>query len=217
MTATLHWIIDPICGWSYGALPLINAVQEKFPTLQHFHLGGLYIANSRQKMTPELRERIVQYDQHIHQLTGVQFGYVYKNQLLNGSTLFLDSFAATRVLLTAKNYLNTDKYVVLLNKIQTEYYKNGLNITQIQVLNELIATLDLGITFAQWQTWFSEVDEMQIAQEIQQSRELMTHVRGHGFPTLVLKHDQKSWKKIDVSNYYKHPNELIQYLEKQLY
>ncbi len=25
----LHWIIDPICGWSYGVLPLINAAEEK--------------------------------------------------------------------------------------------------------------------------------------------------------------------------------------------
>ncbi len=41
----LHWIIDPICGWSYGVLPLINAAEEKFPNLQCLHLGGLYIAN----------------------------------------------------------------------------------------------------------------------------------------------------------------------------
>ncbi len=43
----LHWIIDPICGWSYGALPLINAIEEGFPTVvfenQHAEIGQLPI------------------------------------------------------------------------------------------------------------------------------------------------------------------------------
>ncbi|MEB3766350.1 DsbA family protein [Acinetobacter sp. MD2] len=216
MTQSLHWIIDPICGWSYGILPLINAAQSKYPQLQQLHFGGLYIGDSRQPMDNSLRQRIVQYDQHIHQLTGAKFGEVYKNELLRKPAFVLDSYAATQTLVTAKQHLNIAQQVKLLTQIQTAYYQRGVDITQISVLSDLIETSDLNIANNQWQAWLATVDNKQVSQEIMQARELMMSVHGQGFPTLVLEQTTQKQIKIDVSKYYGRPDEFAHYLDSQL-
>ena len=130
----LHWIIDPICGWSYGALPLINAVEEKFPNLQRLHFGGLYSEDHQPQMTAAMRTQIIHYDEQIHQLTGVDFGDEYKNGLLKDSTLIMNSIPATHALLSIQQGLGHSAMISLLNLIQQGYYQKGLNVTQYSVL-----------------------------------------------------------------------------------
>lgn len=114
----LHWIIDPICGWSYGVLPLINAAEEKFPNLQCLHLGGLYSENHQPQMTAVMRAQIIHYDEQIRQLTGVDFGDDYKNGLLKDTTLIMNSIPATHALLSIHQGLGHGSMLSLLNLIQ---------------------------------------------------------------------------------------------------
>lgn len=50
--AGLYWIIDPLCGWSYGALPLMNRIAQHFPH-QPILSGGLFIGANRRTLNPE--------------------------------------------------------------------------------------------------------------------------------------------------------------------
>jgi protein-disulfide isomerase-like protein with CxxC motif len=47
----LYWIIDPLCGWSYGALPLLNRVAQDF-TQQHILPGDYSSAPGAESSTP---------------------------------------------------------------------------------------------------------------------------------------------------------------------
>ncbi|OTG93479.1 DsbA family protein [Acinetobacter sp. ANC 4654] len=210
----LHWIIDPICGWSYGALPLMNAVEEKFPNLQSLHLGGLYSENHQPQMTAAMRAQIIHYDEQIHQLTGVNFGDDYKNGLLADTTLIMNSIPATHALLSIYQGLGHSSMLSLLNLIQQGYYQNGLNVTQYSVLAQLI--LQLGIHDDQWSKYLEAVDQKFMHQSIHQTRQLLSRVRGQGFPTLVYENQSGEMKKIHIDRFYNKPQDFIQFIDQQL-
>lgn len=39
--ATLHYIFDPLCGWCYGAAPLVEAARTVPGLAVAFHGGGM--------------------------------------------------------------------------------------------------------------------------------------------------------------------------------
>ena len=210
----LHWIIDPICGWSYGVLPLINAAEEKFPNLQRLHLGGLYSANHQPQMTAVLRAQIIHYDEQIHQLTGVDFGDDYKNGLLKDTTLIMNSIPATHALLSIHQGLGHGSMLSLLNLIQQGYYQKGLNVTQYSVLAQL--AFELGIDDEQWSKYLDAVDQNLMDQSIHHARQLLAHVRRQGFPTLVFENQSGEMNKIPIHRFYNKPQDFVQFIDQQL-
>lgn len=210
----LHWIIDPICGWSYGALPLINAVEEKFPNLQCLHFGGLYSENHQPQMTAEMRVQILHYDAQIHQLTGVNFGDDYKNGLLTDTTLIMNSIPATHALLSIHQALGHDSMLALINLIQQAYYQQGLNVTQYSVLAQL--AFKLGINEDQWSKYLFAVDQKFMAQSIYQARQLLSTVRGQGFPTLVYENQAGEIRKISIHDFYNKSQDFVHFIDQQL-
>ena len=101
--AGLYWIIDPLCGWSYGALPLMNRIAQHFPH-QPILSGGLFIGANRRTLNPEWVAHVNEHDARIATLTGMKFGDRYHQMLLEDSTLMLDSLPATRGLLAAQRF-----------------------------------------------------------------------------------------------------------------
>ncbi|MDA1378979.1 hypothetical protein PCI56_02820 [Plesiomonas shigelloides subsp. oncorhynchi] len=48
--AVVHYIYDPLCGWCYGAAPLIDVLHQ-MPEIQIcLHAGGLWTADNRPVM-----------------------------------------------------------------------------------------------------------------------------------------------------------------------
>jgi len=210
----LHWIIDPICGWSYGALPLINAVEEKFPNLQRLHFGGLYSEDHQPQMTAAMRTQIIHYDEQIHQLTGVDFGDEYKNGLLKDSTLIMNSIPATHALLSIQQGGGHSAMISLLNLIQQGYYQKGLNVTQYSVLAQF--AVELGLNNDQWSKYLDVIDQDQQDEYIQHARQLLSHVRGQGFPTLVYENQHGEMGKIPLHGFYNKSEDFVRFLEQQL-
>ncbi len=85
--AILHYIHDPLCGWCYGAAPLVKAAREVLPVQAHG--GGLKTGSRRRRVTPQLRDYVMPHDRRIAELTGQPFGDAYFNGLLcDPETLF---------------------------------------------------------------------------------------------------------------------------------
>ncbi len=58
-TPTLHYIFDPLCGWCYGAAPLIEAARA-IPGLDiALHGGGMMADGNRQPVTDALRRYVM--------------------------------------------------------------------------------------------------------------------------------------------------------------
>ena len=65
MTAatTLHYIYDPLCGWCYGAKPLIDAAREIVPVVAHS--GGMMTGSHRRPVSTQLRDYVMPHDKRI--------------------------------------------------------------------------------------------------------------------------------------------------------
>ncbi|MEQ9946401.1 DsbA family protein [Pectobacterium aroidearum] len=198
MTTTLHYIHDPLCGWCYGAAPLIKAAREVLPV--HAHGGGMMAGSKRQKVTPQLREFVKQHDTHIAKISGQPFGKSYVDGLLCDSSAVLDSEPPIAAILAAEQL--TGRGLDMLAALQTAHYVEGKRIADRAPLIELATQLGLGVdAFA---TALEAQRGASVQTHIRQTRELMARVGARGFPTLVLEHGE-GLTRVDLSPFMGRP------------
>src|SRR5262249_54404487 len=89
MTATLHYIYDPLCGWCYGAQPLVWSAAKASGVELELHGGALWPEPTQ--LPESTRLYIRQADQRIAQMSGQRFGPDYHNGLLLDPTMVLES------------------------------------------------------------------------------------------------------------------------------
>ena len=86
---SLHYVYDPLCGWCYGAAPLLQAAAGISGLHIELHAGGLWLGERRQPMGQALRDYVRPHDERIQALTGQPFGEHYFNELLLRDGLLL--------------------------------------------------------------------------------------------------------------------------------
>ena len=176
---TLHYVYDPLCGWCYGAAPLLEAAAG-IPGLQvALHAGGLWLGPRRQQMGQALRDHVRPHDERIQALTGQPFGERYFNELLLCDGLFLDSEPPIRAIL-AVTELGGDG-LSLLHRIQQSHYLDGQWVGDQAHLVRLAQ--EQGITPEAFALAFGQVD---LAGHLAQSQGWLRRLGGQGFPTLGL-------------------------------
>ena len=72
--ATLHYIHDPLCGWCYGAQPLVSAAVAMLGDRLALRLHGGALFAEPQELTPAMAEHIVRADERIEEISGQPFG-----------------------------------------------------------------------------------------------------------------------------------------------
>lgn len=176
---SLHYVYDPLCGWCYGAAPLLQAAAG-IPGLRiELHAGGLWLGERRQPMGQALRDYVRLHDERIQALTGQPFGERYFNELLLRDGLLLDSEQPIRAIL-AMSALG-DKGLTLLHRIQQSHYRDGIWIGSLEYLNSLAA--EQGIDAAVFADAYQNVD---LAGHLVDSQGWMRRLGGQGYPTLGL-------------------------------
>ncbi|WP_429038853.1 DsbA family protein [Aeromonas media] len=176
---TLHYVYDPLCGWCYGAAPLLEAAAG-LPTLQiALHAGGLWLGSRRQPMGQALRDHVRPHDERIQALTSQPFGERYFNELLLSDGLLLDSEPPIRAIL-AVTELGGDG-LSLLHRIQQSHYLDGQWVGDQAHLARLAQ--EQGITPEAFALAFGQVD---LAGHLAQSQGWLRRLGGQGFPTLGL-------------------------------
>ncbi|MGV8899716.1 MAG: DsbA family protein [Burkholderiaceae bacterium] len=184
MPATvLHYIHDPLCGWCYGAAPLISAAREVLPVSAH--AGGMMIGASRQPVSETLRNYVMPHDKRIAALTGQPFGDAYFNGLLHDRGAVFDSEPPISAVLAAEAL--SGRGLDLLARIQIAHYVEGRRIADMAVLTDL--AMELGIDSAAFAAGYAAVFGEETTRHITDSRRLLSRVGGHGFPTLALERD----------------------------
>ncbi|HDG1668940.1 DsbA family protein [Kluyvera ascorbata] len=207
--AGLYWIIDPLCGWSYGALPLMNRIAQHFPH-QPILSGGLFIGANRRTLNPEWVAHVNEHDARIATLTGMKFGDRYHQMLLEDSTLMLDSLPATRGLLAAQRFAKPGEDLNYLNAVQRAWYVDGQNITQTAVVNQMLEqAISPGVKLEQ-------ITESEALESIQHARMLMAMAKGQGFPTAVIIDTDGQCTLLPVAQYYGQPDAFLALVKPQL-
>lgn len=207
-TTTLHYIHDPLCGWCYGAAPLVKAARAVLDVRPHG--GGMMTGAHRQAVTPQLRAYIKQHDERIAQLTGQPFGLGYIDGLLCDSGVVLDSEPPTAAMLAAEEIAG--RGLDMLAQLQIAHYVEGRRIAERATLIAVAATLDLDPAA------FAEALDRQLGEAVQghirATRAFMAQVGAQGFPSFVLE-SKGILLGIDIAGYLGRPQDFQDWLRSQ--
>lgn len=181
----LHYIYDPLCGWCYGAAPLVQAARGISGLTIEAHGGGMMTGGNRQPVTEALRRYVMPHDERIASLTGQVFGPDYFDGLLRDSGAVFDSAPPTTAILAAQALAG--RGLDLLHRLQQAHYIEGRRIADPAELRRL--TVEIGLDEAAFQAAYAATEGAATERHIAQSREWLARVRGSGFPTLALERD----------------------------
>jgi len=207
MNAVLHYIYDPLCGWCYGAEPLVWAASKVDGLALRMHAGGLWPQPTR--LPEHMRRYIQQADARVGQMSGQPYGEPYLNGLLFDPDLVLESRPVISAVLAAQA-LAPDKALSMLRAIQHAHYERGQHVVRDETLREIAAEVGLDASaFAQARK-AAPVDE-----HIAQSQELMNNVGAQGFPTFVLQIGN-DWFAVPHGRFASTPAKFAEWLDAQL-
>lgn len=206
--ATLHYLYDPLCGWCYGAAPLVKAARSVLPVIAH--AGGMMAGAQREPVTPELRAYVMPHDRRIAQLTGQPFGDAYFNGLLRETSAVFDSAPPIAAILTAEKIAG--RGLDLLSRLQTAHYVEGRRIADRAVLIELAGSLSLDPTvFGQT---FDSVAREETQPHIVETRLLMSRLGAQGFPSFALERDGRM-TLLNASAFLGRPGAFVSWLKEE--
>ncbi|UMZ12437.1 DsbA family protein [Pseudomonas sp. MPFS] len=208
-SATLHYIYDPLCGWCYGAKPLVQAAQAVVPVVAH--AGGMMTGRNRQPVSPQLRDYVMPHDRRIAEYTGQPFGQAYFEGLLRDHSAVFDSAPPIAAVLTAQALAG--RGLELLGRLQTAHYLEGRRIADREVLLELAQ--ELGFAPQAFAEGLDRVVAQELDEHIKASRALLAQVGGQGFPTLALERDGH-FQLLDLSPWLGKPEAFAQWLKTSL-
>jgi putative protein-disulfide isomerase len=142
MVKNLTYLMDPFCGWCYGAAPTIQALRAE-PNVQiTLAPTGLFAGDSGRPMNAEFASFAWTNDQRIAQLTGQRFTEAYRTQLLNDSGKRFDSGPAT-LALTAVQLSEPERELDALSAFQLARYVDGRDTADLAVLAAILGELGL--------------------------------------------------------------------------
>lgn len=208
-TTVLHYIHDPLCGWCYGAAPLIKGARDVLPVVAHG--GGMMTGARRQQVNAQLRDYVMPHDRRIAQMTGQPFADAYFNGLLKDTEAVFDSEPPTAAMLAAEQL--EGRGLDMLARLQTAHYVEGRRISDRAVLIELAQALDLPAA-----AFIAALDATlgaPVRQHIQETHTLMGRVGAMGFPTLALEREGRI-SPVDLGPYLGKPAAFVQWLRQQV-
>ncbi|QHF30804.1 DsbA family protein [Pseudomonas sp. R32] len=204
---TLHYVFDPLCGWCYGAEPLINAASGLMPVV--LHGGGMMAGANRQKVSAQLRAFVMPHDRRIAEYTGQPFGRDYFEGLLRDNDAVFDSQPPIAAILAAEQLAG--RGLELLARLQRAHYIEGRRIADDAVLKAIAA--EMGLPAHAFASALLEVDS---ESHMGTSRAFMASFGGQGFPTLVLEREGRL-QVIDIGPFLGKPDAFVQWLDREFY
>jgi putative protein-disulfide isomerase len=202
----LHYIYDPLCGWCYGAKPLVQAAQNVLPVVAH--AGGMMSGANRQRVSPQLRNYVIPHDRRIAEFTGQPFGEAYFEGLLRDHSAVFDSTPPIAAVMAAESIDGGG--VQMLGRLQTAHYVEGRRIADSTVLLEL--AVERGYAQEDFHIAFEPVDT---EAHIKASRQLLAQLGGQGFPTFALEQDGQ-FKLVDISPWLGKPQPFADWLKQSI-
>jgi putative protein-disulfide isomerase len=206
--AILHYIYDPLCGWCYGAAPLVRAAREVIAVRAHG--GGMMTGSRRQQVSSQLRDYVIPHDRRIAELTGQSFGEAYLEGLLRDQEAILDSAPPITAVLAADAV--ADRGLDLLARIQTAHYVEGRRIAEWSVLIDL--AVETGLEKEAFSATIRALNGERTQAHINESRALLSQSGGSGFPTFAIEQGGR-FHALDVSAYFGQPDSWQELLKRQ--
>jgi putative protein-disulfide isomerase len=177
MSATLHFIYDPLCGWCYCAEPLVSAAEKVAGLAIRLHGGGLWPEPTI--LPTETRAYIRQMDERAASISGQPYGKAYLEGLLPDPSMTLESRPTTAAVLAAESLAG--RGLEMLRGIQHAHYERGLKVVEPAVLRQIAEEIGLDA-----ETFATERNNVPVDEHITNTRRFMQQIGAGGFPAFVL-------------------------------
>jgi putative protein-disulfide isomerase len=207
MSAVLHYIYDPLCGWCYGAESLAWAASTVPDLDLELHAGELWPKPTH--LPEETRLYIREADKRIAKMSGQRFGESYHNGLLLDPTMVLYSRPTIAAMLAAQE-LDPTKGLEMLKGIQHAHYEDGRRVVETEVLADIAE--ECGLDRAQFVAALASVP---LDEHIEQARALMAAIGAQGFPAFVLQVGD-DWYPVPHSRFAANPAQFHDWLATQV-
>lgn len=209
---TLHYVFDPLCGWCYGAAPLVAAARG-VPGLDiAIHAGGMMAGPNCQAVSPELRDYVMTHDKRIARLTGQLFGDAYFDGLLRDTGAVMDSAPPCTAILAADELAG--RGLDMLQRVQRAHYVAGRRIADANVLAELAQ--EMGLDRSAFAASYARLAGTATERHFIESRSWLARSGGHGFPTIALERADGTLARLDVGAWLGRALEWADYLREQV-
>ena len=182
----LIYIFDTLCGWCYGATPIIARAKAVFGSEISISLmhGGLFTGENAHPM-PEIRPIALEHDRRIHDLTGQPFSKEYHDNIVMNDDVVHDS-TPTAIAHHAFKQLQAENLLEFLQAAQQARFVEGQDLTgwlaYVPIVKQFgISPVQFFNRFYDSSTWVA------VREEFDHCRMLLDAVGAEGFPTLLLK------------------------------
>lgn len=138
----ITYLFDPLCGWCYGASPVIEKLVAHTGIALQLSPVGLFAGEGAFAMNDGFAAHVREADARIARMTGQVFSPAYYSNVLGDRTRRIDSGAAT-LALTAVALSDPGREFAALKAIQFARYVDGLDNTDPAVIATLLEGLGL--------------------------------------------------------------------------
>lgn len=135
-------LFDPLCGWCYGASPVLGRIAAEAGFTLDLLPVGLFAGEDARPMEGGFAAYAWANDQRIARLTGQPFSEAYRRQVLADTTRPFDSGPATLALCAVATTLPA-RGLEALRAIQAARYVEGRDTTDLAVLAAVLAARGL--------------------------------------------------------------------------
>jgi putative protein-disulfide isomerase len=186
MGAKTHitYLFDPLCGWCYGASPMLEGLIARPDFEVELVATGLFAGAGARPMDGGFAAFAWSNDQRIARQTGQAFSVAYRRDVLGDHSRLFDSGPAT-LALTAVALDAPDREFEALKAIQNARYVEGRDNTDIAVLAQILRSLNLSDSAAR----LANPDDALIAtcrSRIEAARVEMHRFGASGVPALIV-------------------------------
>ncbi|WP_188262469.1 DsbA family protein [Azospirillum tabaci] len=133
----VRYLFDPLCGWCYGAAPMLDRLRAEPGIGLTLMPTGLFAGDGARAMDPGFAAYAWANDQRIAALTGLPFSEAYRGRVLDGAARFdsgPSTLALTAVLMTAP-----PREAEALKAIQRARYVDGVDTSDVEAVGAILA------------------------------------------------------------------------------
>jgi putative protein-disulfide isomerase len=143
MQKELIFVLDPMCSWCWGFAPVIDELQSTFGDEYRFSLvlGGLR-TKGEMSWNEMSREYLKGHWRQVSQRTGQMFS----DRLFEKESFDYDTYPASKAVITVRELFGMQSAFAYLHTIQEAFYTRAEDITNIDVLCDLLQTVQLDST-----------------------------------------------------------------------
>lgn len=138
----LTYLFDPLCGWCYGASPLIDRLAAEPRIAITLSPTGLFAGHGARPMSAQFSDYAWANDQRIARLSGQVFSDAYRRDVLGNHSRLFDSAPAT-LAIVAVQLTEPERAIEALKAIQRARYVDGRDNGNVNILSDVLTAMAL--------------------------------------------------------------------------